>query len=91
MLRWKMLLLMLVTAAELWISPAQAQSREGVENAPEATIYLGYAGRVQPEWGFVIERVDRGTAADQFGLQPGDVIFALNGSPIRSSGQYYRY
>lgn len=93
MFRWKMFWILIATlTSALWILPAlaQAQSLKMAETHSEPTIYLGYAGRVRPEWGFVIERVDRGTAAEQLGLQPGDVIFALNGAPIRASGQYYR-
>jgi membrane-associated protease RseP (regulator of RpoE activity) len=53
-------------------------------------IHWGFIGRLQPGWGFMIERVEPGSTAEKIGMQAGDLIVEINGVPVRSTGQYYR-
>jgi serine protease Do len=38
--------------------------------------------------GIVIADVENGSVAEEAGLQPGDVIVAVNGSPVRTVGEF---
>jgi Do/DeqQ family serine protease len=48
---------------------------------------LAQAFGLRQPGGAVVARVTPGSAAEQAGLQPGDVIVALNGEPVSSVGQ----
>ena len=50
---------------------------------------LGFVGQMQFGYGLVVQSVNPGSLADQIGLEPGDVITALNGQPVLSLDTYY--
>lgn len=50
---------------------------------------LGFVGQMQFGYGLVVQSVNPGSLADQIGLEPGDVITALNGQPVQSLDMYY--
>jgi regulator of sigma E protease len=70
----------------LTITP-EGQEEEGQE--------IGYLG-ILPDFGnipvkVVVDLVEKGAPAEAAGLQPGDQILALDGTPVRSSYQVIRY
>lgn len=57
----------------------------GTSAAPRLGIY----GHVEWGLGMVVDSVVWGTPASRVGLEPGDVICAINGRPIRSEFDYF--
>jgi predicted metalloprotease with PDZ domain len=49
---------------------------------------IGATGSHLPQGGFLIEKVFPGLPAQYAGLEPGDVLVAINGMPIRNPQQY---
>ena len=39
--------------------------------------------------GIYVNRIYRNTAADESGIEPGDIITAINGEPINNSDSFY--
>jgi len=60
--------------------------RPGMPDAPRLGIYGHF------EWGLgmVVDSVAWGTPAARTGLEPGDVIRAINGRPIQSEWDYFQ-
>lgn len=50
---------------------------------------LGFMG-TDLHWGVRVDSVGYGSAARRIGLEPGDVIIALNGMPVRCMHDYHR-
>jgi serine protease Do/serine protease DegQ len=57
--------------------------------AQDLTRELAQAFGLQQRGGAVVTRITRGSAAEKAGLQPGDVVVALNGSAIASSSELH--
>jgi serine protease Do len=79
----------------LTVAPVEGQQSKVAANEPAATGgRLGLAvrplspeekGQVNGRAGLVVERV--GGAAERAGVQPGDVVLSLNGTPVQSVEQ----
>jgi S1-C subfamily serine protease len=51
---------------------------------------LGIHGRFEHGYGLVVERVGWGSPAGRIGLEPGDVIRAIDGRWLRTEADYRR-
>jgi len=65
------------------LSAALAHSQE--DRSP-----LGIQGRFDHGYGLVVERVRRGSPAGRIGLEPGDVVRAIDGRWLRTEADYRR-
>lgn len=65
-------------------SPTWAQSDSICGHLPQ----LGFCSYLVPGKGEYVLSVDRGTAAARIGLEPGDVILALNGRRVARQGAW---
>lgn len=45
---------------------------------------------ITPDMGVVVTRVDRGSPADEAGVQPGDVVREINRRPVRTIADFER-
>ena len=67
-----------------------AGSLANAQEKSQPVARVGLSGHFEPDWGLVVQRVEPGSAAEQIGMQKGDVILELNGANLRSLGHYYR-
>ena len=59
-------------------------------HAQEDRSLLGIQGRFDHGYGLVVERVRRGSPAGRIGLEPGDVIRAIDGRWLWTEADYRR-
>ena len=87
----KALVLVLVVAAVTVASTAMAQNRAYLAPNPSIAVQprLGLNYTAIPGYGYRLNYVNWGTPAAQVGLEPGDIILAINGIRLTYNGAHF--
>jgi S1-C subfamily serine protease len=72
--------------ARLRLYPGPSYPGPSIPETPQLGIY----GHFEWSYGMVVDDVLWGTPASRMGLEPGDVILAVNGCTLRSEYDYFR-